>query len=1259
MPDDFNPFDDDSLLPDWMKDEPDESEPDAASEADHGLPPASEWAREPGRTRSSGSAEDDLRRDALSDLPWLNDDLSSEPEPDDALLDDLLEEWGNDAASLDERLGGSPSPAPAAPAASDEDLDWLSGLRPASDAPAEPAPSATGALPDWLAGMALPSEPPASPEMPAPEVSASWLQDETFSAVPEFQAGDLTPPSGAGGAPASDEGLPWPDETDFGLLNALRDAASEEAAEEAPAPGALPDWLHDAQPPDDLADENARLPEWMQGSAAPPPEPEIPGWVQPPAGPPASEALVAGPSAGTDLPAWVLDADESQPEQRVTPGLTFDAWEEQENEAQREAQKTPEDHLLEEVPDWFSGLGGQPPPAPPAAPEEQGAQEFVPSWYLGLEEQDVEEAPDWFQQIDYSGDALAQPAPEVPAAPAGPSAPGGDVPDWFMGLNAPGTGDIDWSALGAPGEEEPHETSPLKRLTPQADHEPAAPELATPRPFAVEPPEQAPEAPPAAESEPEAEADLAALFGAEPQPEGDLAALFGVEIEPELSGEAEAAFPGAEKLAGPEDIPFPDLELDQEMPTGDTDEILEEWMAEFVTPEAAEPEPEGDFVERFDPAAETSMLAPLDEDAPDWLSTLEEGEEPARATSEQQAVPAAPGSAESGLDWLSGISSEDIVPEPEAASAAPDVQGAYAPEASQDADAVDIDRLLSLYTPPPESAPEPEPVELAAQDELPAELRLEEPPDVWEIFGTPDPHASEEGAEPNFEALLDDAALPTVDDLFPLPPGHEPAPEAEGATPPGTPPDFEAALPTEPPLPEPPIAETFQPDWVAEMRPTDLPVTVRAGGIAVDVEQRAVVDLPDQLQVFRETTLRDLSQPPQPAPAPESGPLAGIAGALAPLDLAIPRTVAPVTGLTVTRDQQARADRLRRMLDAAADEEAIDDDLREPVLFGSVEDEAEAVEALPPRVRRRRARRFKLDRVLIALALLAGLIAPFATDMLHFAADPPALSGDRQAVADAVSALDAGDYVLVALEYGPTAAGELDPLVEAVLRDVLAHRAIPLTTGTGIAGALHAQAVIAPLVADGRLLAARNKNETALEPGQDYYLLGYIPGDATGVRALRGTDEDHPLALPSPFVTGIDGEATDLDLDVPRDVALIVVAGESSEDVRTWAEQMGGAGVPMVALVTAAIEPLAASYVNDDGYAGYLAGYRDTRSYDAARNAETRTPYTPPDDLGFDLPDLDAAQWNSTALGAAVAAGLIALGMILNLFRALVRRGRQ
>src|SRR5690606_14925681 len=159
---------------------------------------------------------------------------------------------------------------------------------------------------------------------------------------------------------------------------------------------------------------------------------------------------------------------------------------------------------------------------------------------------------------------------------------------------------------------------------------------------------------------------------------------------------------------------------------------------------------------------------------------------------------------------------------------------------------------------------------------------------------------------------------------------------------------------------------------------------------------------------------------------------------------------------------------------------------------------------------------------------------------------------------------------------------------------------------------------------------------------QDHYLLGYLSGDATGVRALRGAD-DQPLELPSPFVTDLDGEPTGLDLTLAEDVALVIVVGETPDDVRTWAEQLQGVVVPRAARVTAAMEPIAARDVGPDAYRVCLAGYRDTLGYNADRNAATRTPYAPPDDLGFDLPDPDAAQWNSAALGVAVAAALIAL----------------
>ena len=908
---------------------------------------------------------------------------------------------------------------------------------------------------------------------------------------------------------------------------------------------------------------------------------------------PASEESPAEPGV---IPDWLNAARplEEEPPAPADEGLTFEEWEQREQERLREEQKTPGERLLDEVPDWFDEVEAAE-PAPEGKPPESPAEaEFVPGWALGLEDQDVEQAPDWFQDLDLSAEAVTRPVemPEPGASAGDDTPPGGDAPDWFAGMDLPLPDDAD------SGEE---------------------------------------------------------------LPLPDLDSLIDVGEAGEALDWPSGAPARDDAIAGPEDIPFPDLDLDEAMP-GEIVPPADVWIAgrqAQVEPDAPPPsaqedrEPE-DFVERFEPLMPDEYApAPIDEDAPAWLRDIaDEGPAPAFDEApfgaEIEPEPEAPSLAsvsEDELDWLEDLSTLDLTEpaETRAEQAVPQAKeaGDVFEAGALDSDA--LDQLLGLYAEPDLPVVEPEPaaemeLTLPGEDEWPAAVDEEAPGLAWdEDWSLPaGPEEPQAGARPDLEALFADAA--PEDQL----PGA-----GESARPP-TPQPAAAGPEPEAEPPEEPAAPGAQPEWVAELRPSDLPVTVKAGGAEKNVRQKPLSELPDRLRAFRDAALRDLGGE-APAPAPDSGPLAGVAGALPPIDAAVlPATRTPtVEGLIVTPEQQARARRLQALMDAISAEDE------------GGEGEASQARAAPSR---RRKARFKPDRMAVALILLAALLAPFLTDALHFAADPPALTGDRLAVAAAVDALEPGDYVLFAFEYGPPSAGELDTLAEAVLRDVVTRGAVPLILSTDPLGAFHAGAVIEPLADDPALLAARGGTEDALASGEDYVTLAYLPGEAVGVRTLRyayaaddGTPKRHPA-----FDATLRGDPIDLPISrVETDIGLIVVIGGESEAVRTWAEQLDGVNVPKVALVTAALEPLARPYIHEDGYAGYLAGYRDAISYDRARNAAARTPYITPADLPVDLPNPEGARWHSMTLGVAVAAGLIALGMAANSVRALRRRRQR
>ena len=444
------------------------------------------------------------------------------------------------------------------------------------------------------------------------------------------------------------------------------------------------------------------------------------------------------------------------------------------------------------------------------------------------------------------------------------------------------------------------------------------------------------------------------------------------------------------------------------------------------------------------------------------------------------------------------------------------------------------------------------------------------------------------------------------------------------------------------------------PDWLEDLRP-DAKIRLGAGGLELEFDQRPLSTLDDDVRNLRETAIEYVQessdQDSQDQEVIDSGTLAGVSGGLGVLDAPVPDEIALPMGVNITEQQAQRIQMLDAALEVVREEMAVD---IEDDMFG--DDEAPKPKPKPKARRRRKTARAKIkpDRLLVAVIVLAAVIAPFFLDSLHIGNDPDLdnISAQQGVVLAAMSSLQRGDRVLVAFEYGPTAAGELNPLAEAVLRDIFSQGAVPILISTNPLGAINGRYIIDELAMDDALLDAIEKDE--LLPRQDYFTLRYISGGAVAIRALTQAETSTSLI----FATDTNGEATNLDVGTldAEDFALVYVIGESSEDIRNWAEQFDVEGLPKLALVTTALEPIANAYVDpdgDSGYMGYLAGYRDTYRYNELRNSATRATTTIQDS---DLPDTALSQWHSLTIGSIIAGAIIAFGTIINLLRSIRRR---
>jgi ribosomal protein L40E len=334
-----------------------------------------------------------------------------------------------------------------------------------------------------------------------------------------------------------------------------------------------------------------------------------------------------------------------------------------------------------------------------------------------------------------------------------------------------------------------------------------------------------------------------------------------------------------------------------------------------------------------------------------------------------------------------------------------------------------------------------------------------------------------------------------------------------------------------------------------------------------DQEEIVAGTIPDWLQNLKpdDSKSEDLSFMDEPAPVEEEdlpvetvGPLAGLRGVV---------RAEPVIGGTLTQkdmvpfgitsEQQQQVDLLRQMVLEKS----------RPTATKTSQEKSLAISNWM---------RFLLALLLLG-AIIAGLIIPNTFTQVP----------DDFSAAESLDAINnaAGRPVLVAFEYSPGMAGELTPQANLILQK-LSQNGSPIltisqfTTGYSIA-------------------------ETALSSIDDGINLGYLPGEAVGLRQLGDCLNNNPASCTEIPGWPNSGEVKSL----VDDLQLIVILTGNRDSFVYWVEQVAQpTGIPLLAGVTQSLGPVVLPYEASGQLAGVIEGIPETAVFDQIANETPTNP---------------------------------------------------
>ena len=637
---------------------------------------------------------------------------------------------------------------------------------------------------------------------------------------------------------------------------------------------------------------------------------------------------------------------------------------------------------------------------------------------------------------------------------------------------------------------------------------------------------------------------------------------------------------------------------------------LPDWLAEAQTPtadttsnDAYGPSASTDTPDvETQPATHEPLTRPsaepqLSADLPDWLSTVGDGED-----SGNTSLP----------DWLPEPS-DTPAPDP---SAQPHARppGAWeedaAAAASEAGEAATTDAPEMPTTSP--ASPEPEPADLpewlsdlggdpvalggaaifAGDDEIPEEpaAQPQEKPDWLEEKKPATEIAQYELTAPAF--VQGDTAIDGEEELAP----------SEGD--PSEMPDWLRGLDFSSPVQPQAPSDIFEgdvpapaelPSWLQELKLQSPPAAVL--GIS---DEPVNADIPDWLHALRPEPGEAGEAPPRrvalPTPAEPEGPLQGVPGVLQPFaSIDAPADIKTVTEIAIPEAVIAQAQLWQRLLERPRSAER-------PVSHARPHSKAAAT----------------LIRLLVAAILTLGVLGAFLLlpEELRLATALPAqIAPGAPALIEGLNALQPGDRVIVAVEYGIAYAEEMSQIAIPVLQQLTEQQAEITIVSTLPEGAVLGATLAAEaesLTAEAEALAV--EAETPAEPAQ--LDGGYLAGNASGISA---------------FLSQPDAQAA----------RHVLILASRPERLRWWIEQVRLAydsaptPVSLSVGVSASAGPIVAPYLRTLQIQGWLVGLPDALAYRELRGVEDT------DNAARALDVLMLAHW--------AAGGLLVIGLFVSL----------